>query len=96
MVLSGNLLTLGSLRHTPAGVPVIEFSIAHRSRQEEAGGVRQVECEMACVALGSPAGIVRAAGMNARLTVTGFLAAKSVKSRVPVLHVNTVEFDEGN
>lgn len=84
------------MRRTPAGVPVIEFSLGHVSEQEEAGSPRRVELEMACVALGSPAGLLEAARLGDALNITGFLAAKSLKSRSPVLHVKEIEFQEGN
>lgn len=58
--------------------------------------MRQVECEVACVALGVSAGLLAAASLGDRLTITGFLAAKSLKSRSPVLHVKEIEFQEGN
>jgi primosomal replication protein N len=94
--LSGRLLARGALRHTPAGIPVVEFHLGHRSSQEEAGGFRQVECEVACVAIGVPAGLLNAARLGDTLIVTGFLAAKSRKTRTPVLHVKEIEFQEGN
>jgi primosomal replication protein N len=48
------------------------------------------------VALGIDA--TRLAQWNAGgvISVTGFLAAKSLKNRSVVLHVNTMEFIEGN
>lgn len=58
--------------------------------------MRRVECDMNCVALGSVAGMVGSAGLGAELTVIGFLAAKSLKNRTPVLHVKSIEFQEGN
>jgi primosomal replication protein N len=84
------------LRHTPAGVPAIEFSLGHLSRQEEAGSERRVECEVTCVALGVPSRLVNAARLGDHLTVSGFLTAKSLKARALVLHVNEIEFLEGN
>jgi primosomal replication protein N len=94
--LSGKLLARGALRHTPAGVPVVEFSLGHQSRQEEAGGMRQVECELTCVSVGATAGLLAAARLGGQLKITGFFAAKSLKSRTPVLHVKEIEFLEGN
>ena len=94
--LSGRLLAKSSLRHTPSGVPVLEFSLGHQSDQEEAGASRQVGCEIACVALGTSAGLLAVARLGDCLTVKGFLAAKSLKSRTPVLHVKEIEFQEGN
>ena len=58
--------------------------------------IRRVECEVVCVALGVPAGLLAAAKLGDRLCVYGFLAAKSLKSRTAVLHVKEIEFQEGN
>lgn len=88
-------MELDALRHTPAGVPVIEFLLQHESEQLEAGQMRRVECEMACVALGDPARVMSGARPGGQLRVGGFLAAKSLKRRSPVLHVDTIEFLEG-
>ena len=89
----------GALRYTLAGVPVVDFRLQHYSEQIEAGVARKVECEMPCVALGSNAKLIAAIkpGEQASLVcVSGFLAARSLKHRSPVLHVNTIEFLEGN
>ena len=95
-LLSGRLLERGVLRYTPAGIAAIDFRLGHASVQVEAGSPRQVECEMPCVALGAPAHLLADAASGASLRVTGFLAAKSLKSRSPVLHVQRIEFEEGN
>ncbi|MDP2821970.1 MAG: primosomal replication protein N [Sulfuritalea sp.] len=94
--LAGRVLERGSLRYTPAGIPVIEFRLGHVSEQMEAGVSRRVECEMVCVALGSPALLLSGSKPGDGLCVTGFLAVRSIKSRAPVLHVNEIEFLEGN
>ncbi|MDD5247713.1 MAG: primosomal replication protein N [Rhodocyclaceae bacterium] len=94
--ISGTLLERGSLRYTPAGLPAIEFRLGHESEQSEAEKPRRVECEIACVALGAPALLLKDAAPGDGLELTGFLAARSVKSRSPVLHVTKIEFLEGN
>jgi primosomal replication protein N len=94
--LAGELRAKGPLRSTPAGVPIVEFIIGHASEQEEAGMPRRIECEMNCVAMGTGAGLLGAAMLGTRLAITGFLAAKSLKNRTPVLHVKSIEFQEGN
>jgi primosomal replication protein N len=94
--LSGRLLERGALRYTPAGIPVIDFSLGHASEQFEAGAARKVDCEMACVALGTTAQLLAGAKPGDSVSVQGFLAARSVKSRTPVLHVTNIEFLEGN
>jgi primosomal replication protein N len=94
--LSGRLLEIGVLRYTPAGIPALDFRIAHQSEQVEAEGRRKVECEMACVALGTDATRLAQWNPGGDVGITGFLAAKSLKNRSLVLHVNTIEFFEGN
>ena len=93
--LAGSLIEMGSLRYTPAGIPALNFHIAHSSTQEEAGVARKVECEMACVTLGSTAQLLAGVKPGTGVRLSGFLAAKSLKSRTPVLHVDTIEFLEG-
>ncbi len=80
------------MRYTPAGIPVIEFRLVHASEQEEAGAKRKVECEMPCIALGTPAQLLDGAKPGDGLRIGGFLAAKSLKNRSAVLHVNKIEF----
>jgi primosomal replication protein N len=94
--LSGRLRARDPQRYTPAGIPVIEFRLEHESEQEEAGHKRRVSCEIACVVLGGQTGLLAATNMGDALLVRGFLAAKSLKNQTPVLHVNEIEFQEGN
>jgi primosomal replication protein N len=94
--LSGILQERGALRRTPAGVAVLDFSLMHESMQIEASVERKVDCEMDCVAIGNQAQILATVKPGAALTVSGFLAARSLKRKTPVLHVNTIEFVEGN
>ncbi len=92
--LAGRILERGSLRYTPAGVPVIEFRIVHSSEQIEAAASRRVECELACVALGPTALLLKEVGPGSALKASGFLAARSLKQKSPVLHVTQIEFAE--
>jgi primosomal replication protein N len=95
LVLSGSIIEMAPLRHTPAGVPVLNFRIGHASEQTEAGLSRRVEVELAAVALGQTAILLAGAKPGERVRAGGFLAAKSAKSRQPVLHVERIEFVEG-
>jgi len=90
--LAGTLVERGALRHSPAGVPVVEFRLNHASEQEEAGSARRVECELACLAMGPAALLMAGAKPGEAMAVGGFLAAKSLKNRNAVLHVNKIEF----
>ncbi len=85
-----------ALRYTPAGVPVSEGWLQHSSSQIESGAERLVEVEIAVVALGDTARWLQAAPLGGMVRLTGFLAAKSRNSKAPVLHVNTLEYLEGN
>ena len=94
--LGGRLVERSALRHTPAGLPVLEFRIAHASRQIEAGLPRQVECEATAVALGQTAEFLAAAPLGSAVAASGFLAARGLRSRQLVLHVTNIEFLEGS
>ncbi|MPN18004.1 Primosomal replication protein N [bioreactor metagenome] len=84
------------LRRTPAGTPVAGCLLVHESKQSEAGLERTVAVELQAVAVGDLAMVLISGGPGANVSVTGFLAAKSLRSRAPVLHLNKIEFVEGN
>jgi len=50
---------------------------------------------MNCVSMGAFAGLIGAAAPGTGLAVVGFVAARSLKNRTPVLHVKSIEFLEG-
>jgi primosomal replication protein N len=83
------------LRHTPAGIPSVEFRLEHRSEQDEAGGRRQVEAEIGAVAFQAQARLLAQCAAGRELKVEGFLCAKSRRSKKLVLHVTNIEFIEG-
>lgn len=91
--LSATLAALDPLRHTPAGIPVIEFRLMHASRQTEAGHPRQVEFEMACKVSGQLAATVAGLGAGSRLTVEGFLNRRHHRSQQVILHVTHIELN---
>ena len=82
------------MRFTPAGVPVVEFKLAHESEQAEAGGRRKVKAELAAVAFEAQARLIAGAAMGHRLKLDGFMSAKSARSKKLVLHVTNIEFGE--
>ena len=92
MTVSGRLIELDALRHTPAGIPVMKFRLQHDSKQMESGAERKVSCEIAAVAFEREATLLAAAKLGSDVKVTGFLAAKSRTSRSVVLHATGVEF----
>lgn len=101
VVISGQLTERDALRHTPAGVALVNFRVVHESVQVEAGAERQVYADVACVAAEDEARLVAAAPLGAAVRVSGFMAGKraAAKSggrsgRQLVLHVRRVEFGE--
>ncbi len=84
------------MRYTPAGVAVSEARLQHRSQLHENGGERQVEVELAVVALGDLAKVLAAGSLGGGVKVEGFLAARSRHSKTPVLHAQMIEYLEGN
>lgn len=93
--IDGVLTEVGALRYSPGGVPVLAGRIEHRSKQVEAGVPREVGLELSVVAVGEKASLLAAARLGCSARITGFLAAKSLRSRTPVLHIDTIEFLEG-
>jgi primosomal replication protein N len=79
------------LRHTPAGIPAIEFTLDHRSRQMEAGSERSVEFEMHAVAFGDVALALQACTMGSALRCQGFIARRYRTGISVTLHVTRFE-----
>jgi primosomal replication protein N len=90
-VVGGRLLKRGALRYTPAGIPVVDFVIAHSSMQSEAGARRKVQCDVDAVAIGELAVRIEATKINQPLQVTGFLARNSVGNRKLMLRAVRVD-----
>ena len=95
IVLSGTLIGREELRHTPAGMPALNFKIGHVSEQVEAGRSRSVSLEIDAVALGEVAEKLSRMPMRGEYRFEGFLALRSKQSRLPVLHVNSFELNRG-
>jgi primosomal replication protein N len=96
LILDGTLTARDILRHTPAGIAIVEFVLEHESTQAEAGAERMVRLEMSCIAVEEIARVVSASPLGGRVQAAGFLAPKARSSRTPVLHVTDIEFKEGD
>ena len=94
--ISGVVTELKALRHTPAGVPVVEFRLRHESERAEAGAKRKLRAEIDAIAFEAQARLLAARTLGSALNAEGFLCAKSRHSKKPVLHVTNIEFVEGN
>jgi primosomal replication protein N len=93
VVLSGTAHALCDLRYTPAGIPVLEFSLRHTSTQTEAGQARKVDVELPAIAFGPLAQRLAQAPQTDRpVMARGFLARRSLRSTQVVLHARDIEF----
>jgi len=90
-VIGGRLLKRSAIRYTPAGVPIVDFVIAHSSVQNEAGTKRKVVCDVDAVAVGEMAVSIDRVKINQSLQVKGFLARNSVGNTKLMLRVTSVE-----
>nr|SPS06372.1 Single-strand binding protein/primosomal replication protein N [Candidatus Nitrotoga fabula] len=86
----GELAELDDLRYTPAGVARVAFRILHSSMQTEAGMVRQVNCDIPALALGTPALQVKQLQVGQRVKAEGFLAQRSMRTSQLVLHIDNI------
>ncbi len=78
------------LRYTPGGVAVLELRLAHRSVRMEAGSPRDVEFELAAVALGDLVGELDGIELGTELSIEGFLAPARKGSKLLKLHITGV------
>ena len=96
MTLDARLSARGDLRFTPAGVPALDFELAHESMQTEANTARRVACELPAVAIGPLAKDLAAVAVGAQVRCRGFLARRYRTGASVALHVNAFELMEGN
>ena len=73
----------------------VEFKLGHESEQDEAGGRRSIQAEIAAIAFETQARLIASAPLGTNLKLQGFLGAKSKRSKRLVLHVTNIEFIEG-
>ena len=93
--LDGELIERGAVPYTPAGVPVVDCRLRHRSEQIEAGLPRSIEFEIAAVALGELAPVIDRVLPGDRLEVDGFLAPSRKGSNSLTLHITACRPVEG-
>jgi primosomal replication protein N len=89
--LCGDVTEVAELRYTPAGIPILGFTLRHSSQQNEAGMTRKVECEIPAVVIGALAEASKGLLAGGAVRVAGFLARRSLNSRQLILHINELE-----
>ncbi|HKA40250.1 MAG TPA: primosomal replication protein N [Burkholderiales bacterium] len=91
VALTGELAAIEALRYTPAGIPVLGFTLLHRSQQSEAGLKRQVECEVNGVAMAEVAVAMSRYKVGRAVRVKGFMNRKNRMSAQLVLHATEAQ-----
>ncbi len=91
LVIGGVLIQVDPLRYSPAGVPIAEAVIQHRSSQEVAAQTRQVECELTLQASGPLAEQLARFQAGTQVKLEGALNRRSVNSQQLILILNRIE-----
>lgn len=94
LIITGTLTELAPLRATPAGVPVLEFQLAHDEEVIEAGAPRRVQCGISVIALAEVASMFKSMTLGSMLEVEGFIAAARKGSSLIRLHATRIRFVE--
>ena len=76
-----------ALRYTPAGIPVVEAQLQHRSELVEAGLQRRLAFDFSAIAIGDTARALALAELGSELGLSGFLAPRSARSTRLLVHV---------
>jgi primosomal replication protein N len=90
--LTARLVERSVVRYSPAGVPVLECRLEHRSTQLEAEVPREVEFEIKALALGSIVTEFERIAPGTELAFQGFLAPTRKGSKTLLLHIT--RFDQ--
>lgn len=72
--LTASLEQVQPLRHTPAGLPVLDMQLAHASMGQEAGAQRRIALEVKAVAFGLQAERLARQALGSLWDFQGFLA----------------------
>ncbi|MFO1397112.1 MAG: primosomal replication protein N [Burkholderiales bacterium] len=91
LTLDVTLAARSDLRYTPAGIPAIDCTLTHESVQDEAGGQRKVDCELAAVAFADVARKIVRLPVGSALRCEGFLARRYRTGITVALHITHIE-----
>lgn len=86
--LSATIVSHDELRYTPAGIPALSLTFHHASMQDEAGGQRKVELEIAAVAFGKIAEALAKLPTGTAIRCEGFLARRYRTGTTLSLHID--------
>ncbi|WP_338111439.1 primosomal replication protein N [Roseateles koreensis] len=90
MVLQAQLLEVGLVRYTPAGLMALDCSLKHESQVQEAGRPRKVSMEIKAVVIGDGVKRLQSLGVGAMALFTGFLTTQR-NGRGVIFHITGIE-----
>lgn len=92
--LGGRIVERQPLRFTPAGIPIVQLRLEHRSRLHEAGIERDVQAEVPATAAGPVARRIEPLPLGTLVEAGGFLARRGRNGRSFILHITEFEIIE--
>jgi primosomal replication protein N len=90
LILQAQLLELGLVRYTPAGLIALDLSLKHEGQVQEAGKPRKVSMEIKAVAVGETAKLLQALGVGGTARFSGFLSNQR-NGRGVIFHITALE-----
>ncbi|RKP54780.1 primosomal replication protein N [Pararobbsia silviterrae] len=85
--IDAHLVEREPLRYTPAGVPIVNCTLAHRGTVFEAGVARQIEMTLAALAAGEISGRIAVLALGDSARLAGFLAPRNRNAKSLVFHI---------
>ncbi len=90
LTLHAQVLELGSIRYTPAGLMALDLGLKHEGQSEEAGKARQVSMEIRGLGIGEICKRLQSLGVGAEALFEGFLSHQR-NGRGIIFHVTAVQ-----
>lgn len=91
VTLNAAVIEAKPIRYTPAGLPILELTLAHASDIEHAGMLRRVDLTIAATAIGDLALLLADITMGSQLVVNGFLAPQRKGAKRLILHLQSAQ-----
>ena len=85
--LDAHIVEREPLRYTPAGVPIVNCTLAHRGTTQEAGMARQIEMTLVALAAGEISGRIADLELGESARFAGFLAPRNRNAKSLVFHI---------
>jgi primosomal replication protein N len=90
LILQAQLLELGLVRYTPAGMMALDCCLKHESQVQEAGRPRKISLEIKAVVIGDLAKRLQSLGVGGMAQFTGFLSAQR-NGRGTIFHITALD-----